>query len=714
MRSLRKHAIAAATVVLALAAPTFAQVKDYREIKAPALHPVTTPQPKRIVLANGMVIFLQEDHELPLIRGSVQIHGGERNAPADKAGIASILGQSWRTGGTESKTGDQIDEMLESRAARVETGADADSMTVRFDTLKGDFNTVFPIFVELLQKPAFREEKINLAKTQARSAISRRNDEPGDIIAREANKLGYGADSPYVRQPEYATIESITRDDLLAFHHQFVYPNNIILGVVGDFDSAQMEKTLRSTFGSWSKGPQASVPALAGAPAKGGVYFIPKDDVTQANIAVVHSGAPQRNDPDYPAIVVMNEILSGGFSGRLMNHIRSKMGLAYGVSGGLVSNYDHPGVFRVRMGTKSETTLQSVGALRTEVADLLSQPFTDEELTHAKDSILNAYVFTADSKNKVLNQRMTLEFYGYPADYYQKYPGNIQKVTSADVARVAKKYVRPDQLSVLVVGREKDFEKPLSSLGSVTPIDITIPEPGAKPSASGTASPSAAPAAPAGSNADGVALVHKVQAFAGGKQKIDSIQAVHTVSAQNMTTPQGPMDMDIDSTTSFPDRVRRVMKTPMGEMTMVVTPDAGFVAGPMGNQDLPSSQRDSMRNDMKADYIMVLKNVDNPKYTFAVTGSEKVGTTDAKVLEINADGSTMKWWVDPATGKVLRRSSRGRQGEQIAEITEYKSFDGVNFPTAYSVMVNGEKTASGQVKSIEINPTVDEKLFAKP
>jgi zinc protease len=359
----------------------------------------------------------------------------------------------------------------------VETSADADSMSIRFDTLKGDFSTVFPIFVDLLQKPAFRDDKINLAKTQLRTSISRRNDEPGGIISREASKLAYGPDSPYVRQPEYATVESITRDDLLAFHKQYVYPNNIILGIVGDFDSAEMEKTLRSTFGSWAKGPQAPAPPMGGTPAKAGVYFIPKDDVTQTNIAVVHSGAPQRNDPDYPAIVVMNEILSGGFSGRLMNHIRSKMGLAYGVGGGLASNYDHPGMFRVQMGTKSETTLQSVEAMRNEVADLLSQPFSEEELRHAKDSILNAYVFTADSKAKVLNQRMTLEFYGYPADYYQKYPANIQKVTAADVARVAKKYVHPDQLSVLVVGREKDFEKPLSSLGSVTPIDITIPPP---------------------------------------------------------------------------------------------------------------------------------------------------------------------------------------------------------------------------------------------
>ena len=456
------------------------QVNDHREIKTPPLRKFAMPQPKRVQLANGMVIYLQEDRELPLIRGRAVIRGGMRNVPAAKAGMGSIYGSAWRTGGTEKQTGNALDQFLESRAAFVETGADTDSTSVSMNVLKGDFDAVFPIWVELMRKPAFREDKIELAKTQARTAIARRNDEPGGILAREANKLGYGPDSPYARQSEYATIASITRDDLLAFHRQTVHPNNIILSFIGDFNAATMEKKLRDTFGSWARGPQVAKPDAAVKAAKPGVYFVAKDDVTQANIAMLHAGT-ERNNPDYPALVVMNEVFSGGFSGRLMQTLRSQRGLTYGVGGGVGAPWDYPGLFRVQMATKSETTLEAIDALRGEVRRLVSDPVTEAELSLAKESILNAYVFTMDTREKALNQRVLLEFYGFPQDYFEKYPALIQQVTAADVQRVARKYVQPDALAVLVVGNQAAFEKPLSTLGPVTPIDITIPAPPAPP-----------------------------------------------------------------------------------------------------------------------------------------------------------------------------------------------------------------------------------------
>jgi zinc protease len=711
MTTLKKTAVTAALALLALASVSTAQVNDYRDIKTPPLRQFEMAQPKRIQLANGMVILLQEDHELPLIHGSAEIRGGERDVPAAKAGLANIYGSAWRTGGTQSKSGDDLDAFLEARAARVETNADDDSSSVAINVLKGDFDTVFPIFVELLQKPAFRQDKIDLARTQMNTMISRRNDDPGSILRREATKLAYGADSPYARVPEYATVASITRDDLLAFHDRFVYPNNIIIGLAGDFDSAKMEKKLRDAFGSWKRGPQAPPPVLGGTPAKPGVYFVAKDDVTQANISAVHAGGPLRSSPDYPAIAVMNEILSGGFSGRLMNHIRSQMGLAYGVGGGLGAGWDHPSSFNVTMSTKSGSTLQSIDALRAEVRDLQTTPFTSDELSLAKDSILNKYVFTMDSPSKVLNQRMALEFYGYPADFWQKYPGAIEKVTSADVERVAKKYVQPNQLAVLVVGKESDFEKPLSTLGTVTAIDITIPEPGGATKPAAGAAPAAAPAA---TTAEGSALAKKVREFTGGKAAIDAVKATRSVVALNMTTPQGPMEMEMDQLLRYPDAQRRVMKMPMGEVTMVVSPTAAFMITPMGMQDLPGSQRDAMKTESSFELLTVLKNVESPAYIFATAGEEKVGDANAQVLSIAHGSTTVKWHVDPATGKVLRLTQAGRGGEQITDYTSWKKFGGLNLPAAFTVTANGQKSGSGELKSVEVNPTIEANAFEKP
>ncbi|HEV8657209.1 MAG TPA: pitrilysin family protein [Thermoanaerobaculia bacterium] len=705
MKSLRVHLIAA-TALLAFAFPALPQVKSYKEIKTPPLRKMNPPQPKRVQLDNGMTIYLMVDRELPLIRGTAHVRGGERDEPIEKAGLVDIYGRSWRTGGTQTKTGDELDEFLESRAARIETSGDDDSTAASLDVLKEDFDTVFPVYLDLLRNPAFRQDKIDLAKTFERTLISRRNDEPGQITVREAQKLGYGPNSPYTHQPEYSTVAAITRDDLLAFHKRFVHPNNIIFGVVGDFDPAQMESKLRQAFASWPRGPQAPPPVMVSNPAKPGLYFVAKSDVTQANIAMVHPGI-QRNNPDYYAVAVMNEILSNGFSGRLMQHLRSARGLTYGVGGGLQAPWDHPGLFMTRMATKSGTTLESIDALKGEVNDLITKPFTADELAQAKESVLNAFIFTMDSPAKVLNQQILLEFYGFPSDYFQKYPSNIEKVTAADVARVAKKYVNPNQLAVLVVGNEKDFEKPLSSIGAISSIDITIPE--------GT--PAQVAAKPAAGNTEGMALLKKVQDFAGGKAKLDAINAVRTTTSASRKTPQGTMDIEVDSVMVFPDRQRSVMKMPMGEMTIVMTPEASFMVLPgMGTRDVPASQRDAARAEARQEMLTILKNPD--KYTFAVTGTEKVGGVDAKVLEISSDGDSVKWYVDPATGKVLRKVSRGRgpmaQGDQITDFTAWGTFGGITVPTAFTLTANGEQVGSGQVKSVEINPVIDPKVFEKP
>jgi zinc protease len=700
-----KIAVVLASLV-AFATSAVAQVDDYREIKTPTLRSFSMPQPKRIALTNGMVIFLQEDRELPLIRGTATVRGGSRDVAAAKAGLLSIYTQAWRTGGTAKQTGDQLDEFLEARAAEVETGGDQDSTSVSLDILKGDLDAVLPIWVDLLRNPAFRQEKIELAKTQLNTSISRRNDSPGDILNREISKLGYGPGSPYTHQAEYATIASITRDDLLAFHKQTVHPNNIILSFIGDFDSAQLEKRLRDTFGSWARGPQVAKPDPGITPAKPGVYFVQKEDVTQANIALVHPGI-ERNNPDFYAAAVMNEIFSGGFSGRLMQRLRSERGLTYGVGGGIGSNWDYPGLFRVSMATKSETTLEALEALRKEISSLTTDPVTAAELSLAKESILNAYVFTMDTRAKALNQRVLLEFYGFPEDYFVKYPSMIEKVTADDVSRTAKKYIHPDQLAVLVVGNATGFERPLTTLGTVTPIDITIPELGG----------STAAATPSASNAEGTALANKVAQFVGGKTAIDAVKSLQRTAAMTMHTPQGAMEAEVTALVRYPDSQRTVMKLPMGEMTRVVTPAAAFMITPMGTQDLPGSQRDAGLSELRTDLLNTLQHIGDAGYVFSAAGTEKIGDVDARVLEVSAGGSPVKWYVNPATGQLLRSVTRGAApmpGDVVTDFSDWKSYGAIQLPATAVITQNGQKAAELRLTAVEVNPAVAADTFTKP
>jgi zinc protease len=448
---------------------------DWKQIAKPPLRAFQPVSPRRIALGNGMVIFLQEDRELPLIQATLRIRGGSREEDAAKVGLVSIFGQAWRTGGTRKRTGDQLDDYLEARAARVETAGGLDSTTVSLNCLKENFADAFDVFLELLREPELRPDKIDLAVRQLHTGIARRNDNPQGILFRESAKLGYGAASPYARQPEYATVDAVTREDLLAWHRTYVHPGNMILGLVGDFDTRTMETTLRKAFGSWPRGPAAAKTPAAGTPATApGYYFVAKDDVNQSSIRMVHLGTTVDN-PDYYAIAVMNEVFGGSFAARLFTNVRSKKGLAYAVSGSVGTAHDHPGLFSVFTSTKSGTTAAAIDALYEEIDNLKKVPPTSEELQRARESLLNSFIFRVDSRAKVLFEKMTYEFYGYPLDFLERYPGAIEKVTAADVTRAAQKYVDKGKLAVVVVGKAADFDRPLSSFGPVTTIDVTIP-----------------------------------------------------------------------------------------------------------------------------------------------------------------------------------------------------------------------------------------------
>src|SRR5262249_43090865 len=322
------------SLLLVIGIPSWAQVATWKEIRIPTLPAFKAKEPKRVELPNGMIIFLQEDHELPLIDGVARIRGGSRSEPASKAGMLDIYGEVWRTGGTKNHTGDELDDYLEVRAAKVETGNTVDSTTIGWSSLKADSDDVFAAFLDVLHNPEFRADKLELAQREYFDAISRRNDDVAQIASREAAKLVYGANNPYARVAEYATVGAVTREDLMEWHRAHVLPNNIIFGVVGDFDSAQMEAKLRSVFGSWKRGTPPPEPRIDFTPARPGYYLIPKEDVNQSSIRIVGLGTIRKN-PDYYAIEVFNEAFGGGFSSRLVRELRTAKGLAYSVGGGI-------------------------------------------------------------------------------------------------------------------------------------------------------------------------------------------------------------------------------------------------------------------------------------------------------------------------------------------------------------------------------------------
>ncbi len=652
-----------------------------------------------------MVIFLQEDHELPMIDGTARIRGGSVNEPATKTGLVDIYGEVWRTGGTKTQTGDQLDDFLEVRAAKVETGGGPDSTTIGFSCLKADLDDVFKAFVDVMRNPEFRAEKIEIAQKGEADGISRRNDEVGDIAHRESVKLAYGPDNPYARVPEYATVAAVTRQDLIDWHGKYVHPNNIILGISGDFDSAAMEKRLRAAFESWAKGPSVPKNDIKYSPAKPGYYLIPKDDVNQSNIRMVALGVT-RDNPDYYSLSVFNEAFGGGFSSRLFNDIRTKRGLAYGVGGGVGSNFGHPGIKQVSMGTKSQSTIEAVQAVDEDIDNLSKEPITDDEIQRAKDAILNAFIFRLDSPDKILGERITYEYYGYPPDWLDKYQAEIKKVTAADVNRVAAKYLHKDQMAVLVVGNTKEFDKPLSSLGPVTTIDITIPPPPAEKDDS----------KPTASNPEGKALAAKVASAMGGLPKLQSIKTMHVnIAESDAGGPASPVDVYL----AFPDSMHVDMQIPQGTLTIVASPDNAYMSMPgMGSRAMPPPQKTEMMSQMHHDLVYVAQHVDDPAFTFTAAGTEKVDDVETAVLDVGGAIPWVRWYVDPKTGHILREKYKamGQSGSYDGEsdLSDWRTADGLTMPYKHENKQNGQQTSTAEFKKIELNPQLDPKLFDKP
>ncbi len=456
--------------------------RHYDQLEFPALGDVQIPDYERYELANGLVVYLMEDHELPLVSGSATFRTGSRFEPAAQVGLATLTGEAMRLGGTLTLAPDALNDQLEQRAASIETGIDTAAGSANFSALAEDTEAVFQLFADVIRHPAFADDKIALLKSQYSGSIARRNDSPDAIASREFNKLVYGQDSPYARTMEYATLDAIDRQDVQRFYQGSIRPEHTILGLVGDFDRQAMKVLIDRYFGQW----QGTGSALATSPlpavnqAQAGVFMVEQPQLTQSYVQLGHLGG-QLDDPTYPALAVMNEVLNG-FGGRLFNEVRSRQGLAYSVYAFWSPRHDYPGLVIGGGQTRAQATVPFIQSVKTELNRIRTAPITTPELAQAQDSVLNSFVFNFQSPSQTLSRLIRYEYYDYPADFVFQFQAGVRQVTSEAVLAAAQTHLKPEQLVVLVVGNPTEMQPPLAALDpnqSVTSIDITIPTPGA-------------------------------------------------------------------------------------------------------------------------------------------------------------------------------------------------------------------------------------------
>lgn len=296
------------------AGPVWSATASLPDPRSMTFSPVTfaPPDAERLELDNGLVVYLLEDHELPLVHLGAMMRVGAWLDPLDKTGLAEVTGQLMRDGGSAMMPAKDIDEALEHIAASVSFGIGDESGTASLDVLKKDLSTGIRIFADLLRSPAFETDRLELLRLQALEAIRRRQDHPGAIASREFTKLIYGPDHPYARESTVETVKRITRDDVVAFHRTHIHPNGIIMGVSGDFDKKALIQLIRDTFGDWQRGEVSTfvappVPADDAGNAKLAVRFVGKE-TSQAHLRVGELTIKE-TDPDYPALAILNDIL---------------------------------------------------------------------------------------------------------------------------------------------------------------------------------------------------------------------------------------------------------------------------------------------------------------------------------------------------------------------------------------------------------------------
>ena len=697
-----KRVIAIALLVAAAAAAqpapkahTAAVIPTYKELKYPTLKPIHIPDVATFTLPNGIKLYLLENHELPVVRGSALVRTGNLFDPPDKVGLAGITGTVMRSGGTQGKTGDQLDEQLENIAASVETSIDESFGQASFSCLKENTDEVIGIFHDVLTAPAFRQDKLDLAKTETRSGISRRNDDPHGILEREFNDIVYGKDTPYGWREEYATIDKISRDDLVRFHQRYFFPANVMLAVIGDFSAADMKAKLEKRFSDWTvqQPPVPPFPPVTNKP-QPGIFLATKTDVTQSFIALGHLGGEFR-DKDYPALGVMADILGGGFQSRLLQRVRTKLGYAYAVSAFWGANYDHPGIFQVSSSTKSATTVDTIKVIEEEIEKIRTSEVTQQELESAKQTVANSFVFNFDTMSKTLNRMLRYDYYGYPRDFIHQYQHAIEAVTRADVLRVAREHLQAKNLTIVAVGNPQEFGKPLATLGlPVASIDLTLPEPPG-------AAKAETPKADAASIERGKRLLQQAQQAAGGADKLAAIQDVTEVVALNMASM--PPDMKIKQTNLWvaPDSFRQESQLPFGRVVVYSDGKSGWMSTPQGVRPLPGAQLKQVREELFRNYFRLLLSDRDTDRT--VTSPE-----DSVVEIMDKDGNSVRLYIDAKTSLPAKEIYSAEQPEAQAgsmeEIFEdFQQAGDLRVPKKVTVNQNGKKFAELTIEEFKLN-----------
>lgn len=748
---MRRLRLTSAVIVTALAAfssaPAVAQTRNWPSESPPrplAARDVKFPPYEIRTLPNGLQVIAVEHHEQPAVSMRMLVRVGSAQEPQGRTGLASMIA-TLLDQGTAKRNAQEVADTIDFIGGELSTGAGSDLTFVHVLVMKDSFDLGLGLLAEIARTPAFAQEELERQRQQVRSALKVSYEDPDYVANVVFDRLVFGF-HPY-GMPNSGTpesVEKITRDDLVAFHRAYFAPNNAILAIVGDIVPKDAFTAAEKIVGDWARQeiPPASI--LEPPPPTRRVVIIDKPDAVQTEVRIGHLGLPRKH-PDYMALNLTMKILGGEGANRLHRVLRSERGLTYGASADF-DTFKLSGNFKAETDTRSEATPEVLRLMVEEFGKMQREPAFDSELADAKAYLTGNFPLTIETPDAIATQVLNAIFYELPLKDLETLRDRVNAVTVDDISRVARSSLKPDRLSVVLVGNASAFASKLAGVGfgkfetvSLRDLDLTTTDFKRSKATGGggdvryeltwaaQAVPPAQkrPSPPASATAEelirGKTLVERAVKAKGGLEKLKSVRTLTATSKTKLMTPQGPVEAETKTLIAYPDRFRIEAKLPQAEIVQTFAGGEAWIKDPTGVHDAPLPMRDEFRASAQRDLILLLIDAAAGKLQARALAATGPDDKDLEALELSG-GETAResitLFLDKATGLIVKvaYSAFTPVGRQRTEelLSDYRTVDGVQ--VAYkAIMRRDDQTILERVVTdLKLNLPLEDALFKKP
>lgn len=728
---------------LALASAAGAQTSG---AQWPAERPPRPTQAKEVqfppyqmkTLPNGLQVIAVEHHEQPIISIRLMVKAGAAHDPQGKGGIAS-LAATLLDQGTTTRNAEAIADQIDFIGGVLGAGAGMDLTFVNSIVMKDSFAFGLELVNDVVRNPSFAAEEIDRQKEQIISSLQVSRRDPDWVAGSVFDRLVYGFHPyglPASGTPE--SLASITRADLQAYHRRHFLPNNVIMAIVGDITSAEAFAGVERVFGPWARGEVPAFTAVDPPPSARRLVIIDMPDAVQTEIRVGQLAIPRKHD-DYLAWDLAVKILGGEGANRLHQVLRSQRGLTYGASADTEAR-KQGGDFVAETDTRTETTAQALRVTIDEFSRLQRERVGQNELGGAQDYLSGSFPLTIETPNEIATEILNVLFYELPLTEIGTFRERVISVTPDDIQRVARAYVKPDRLSIVLVGNARLFVQQLSQLGfsgiEVIPIDeldlmsatlrrepprraSLVLDPQAPVTRTPLPRPSAqAPVDPANTDPAKV-LIDRVVLTKGG---LGALKGVKSVVAEAQTTfrmEQGPLASTTKTYVVYPNKFRVDATVRGADVVQVYNAGAAWVRDPAGVHDAPTGMRNEFAASVQRDVIPLLVAAAEGRLTVKLLPDERSAEGVAKVIELSgAQLMPVRLFVNEQLFiSRLSYSAPGPDGRPLQAdeaFSEYRNVDGIRIPFKATMSHNGRPILDRTLTKVTLNAPVDQALFTRP